>query len=47
MRVKAIFTVPNLRNPTIVTMSLERRMALADIARRHHNLTSHPACMFV
>ncbi|WP_233835729.1 aminotransferase-like domain-containing protein [Paraburkholderia sp. ZP32-5] len=36
MRVKAIFTVPNLQNPTVVTMSLERRVALADIARRHH-----------
>jgi DNA-binding transcriptional MocR family regulator len=36
MRVKAIFTVPNLQNPSVVTMSLERRVALADIARRHH-----------
>jgi DNA-binding transcriptional MocR family regulator len=36
MRVKAIFTVPNLQNPSVVTMSLERRIALADIARRHH-----------
>jgi DNA-binding transcriptional MocR family regulator len=36
MRVKAIFTVPNLQNPTVVTMSLARRKALADIARRHH-----------
>ncbi|NML32833.1 aminotransferase-like domain-containing protein [Paraburkholderia antibiotica] len=35
-RVKAIFTVPNLQNPTVVTMSLARRSALADIARRHH-----------
>jgi DNA-binding transcriptional MocR family regulator len=33
--VKAIFTVPNLQNPTVTTMSLERRMALVDIARRH------------
>ncbi|GAB6850531.1 PLP-dependent aminotransferase family protein [Paraburkholderia kururiensis] len=36
MRVKAIFTVPNLQNPGVVTMSLERRIALVDIARRHH-----------
>ncbi|WP_213303095.1 PLP-dependent aminotransferase family protein [Paraburkholderia sacchari] len=36
MRVKAIFTVPNLQNPSVVTMSLERRLALAEIARRHH-----------
>ncbi|MGF6447834.1 PLP-dependent aminotransferase family protein [Paraburkholderia youngii] len=35
-RVKAIFTVPNLQNPTVVTMSLARRAALAEIARRHH-----------
>lgn len=35
MRVKAIFTVPNLQNPTVVTMSLARRAALVDIARRH------------
>ncbi|CAN7292166.1 PLP-dependent aminotransferase family protein [Trinickia sp. LjRoot230] len=36
MRVKAIFVVPNLQNPTVVTMSLARRAALVDIARRHH-----------
>ncbi len=36
MRVKAIFVVPNLQNPTVVTMSLARRVALVDIARRHH-----------
>lgn len=36
MRVKAIFTVPNLQNPSVVTMGLERRLALAEIARRHH-----------
>jgi DNA-binding transcriptional MocR family regulator len=36
MPVKAIFTVPNLQNPSVVTMSLERRAALVDIARRHH-----------
>lgn len=35
MPVKAIFTVPNLQNPTVTTMSLARRMALVDIARRH------------
>lgn len=34
--VKAIFTVPNLQNPTVVTMSLARRLALVEIARRHH-----------
>jgi len=36
MRVKAIFVVPNLQNPTVVTMSLARRVALVDVARRHH-----------
>jgi DNA-binding transcriptional MocR family regulator len=36
MRVKAIFTVPNLQNPTVVTMSFARRTALVEIARRHH-----------
>ncbi|MCP3719687.1 PLP-dependent aminotransferase family protein [Paraburkholderia sp. CNPSo 3281] len=36
MPVKAIFTVPNLQNPGVVTMSLERRLALVEIARRHH-----------
>ncbi|MEM5422735.1 PLP-dependent aminotransferase family protein [Paraburkholderia sp. BR14263] len=36
MPVKAIFTVPNLQNPSVVTMSLERRLALVEIARRHH-----------
>ncbi|WP_028203789.1 aminotransferase-like domain-containing protein [Paraburkholderia nodosa] len=35
MPVKAIFTVPNLQNPSVVTMSLERRLALVEIARRH------------
>ncbi len=35
-RVKAIFTVPNLQNPTVVTMSLARRLALVEIARRYH-----------
>lgn len=34
-KVKAIFTVPNFQNPTVVTMSLERRAALVEIARRH------------
>ncbi|MEX3957724.1 PLP-dependent aminotransferase family protein [Trinickia sp. EG282A] len=36
MRVKAIFVVPNLQNPTVTTMSLARRAALVDVARRHH-----------
>ncbi|KVQ47109.1 GntR family transcriptional regulator [Burkholderia territorii] len=36
MPVKAIFVVPNLQNPTVTTMSLARRMALVDVARRHH-----------
>lgn len=35
-RVKAMFVVPNLQNPTVVTTSLERRIAIVDIARRHH-----------
>jgi DNA-binding transcriptional MocR family regulator len=34
-KVKAIFIVPNFQNPTVVVMSLERRAALAEIARRH------------
>lgn len=34
-KVKAIFTVPNFQNPTVVSMSMERRAAMADIARRH------------
>jgi DNA-binding transcriptional MocR family regulator len=33
--VKAIFTVPNLQNPTVTTMSLARRVELVDIARRY------------
>ncbi|MDR5760689.1 PLP-dependent aminotransferase family protein [Caballeronia sp. LZ035] len=35
MPVKAIFAVPNLQNPTVTTMSLERRVALVDVARRY------------
>ncbi|WP_307274937.1 aminotransferase-like domain-containing protein [Labrys wisconsinensis] len=32
--VKAVFTVPSLHNPSVVTMSEPRRRALVDIARR-------------
>ncbi|NUB15436.1 aminotransferase class I/II-fold pyridoxal phosphate-dependent enzyme [Azospirillum brasilense] len=34
-RVKAIFLVPTLANPTTVTMPLDRRQAIVDIARRN------------
>ncbi|KKB63667.1 GntR family transcriptional regulator [Robbsia andropogonis] len=34
-RVKAIFVVPNLQNPSVVTMSLARRIALVSIARKY------------
>ena len=33
--VKAIFVVPCLQNPTVVTMSADRRAAIVEIARRH------------
>lgn len=33
-RVRAVFTVPSLHNPTVVTMSLARREALAGLAER-------------
>ena len=32
---KVLYVVPTLHNPTTVTLSAERRRALADIARRH------------
>ncbi|WFU77146.1 PLP-dependent aminotransferase family protein [Bradyrhizobium sp. CB2312] len=32
---KALFLTPTLHNPTTITMSQERRLALADVARRH------------
>lgn len=34
-RPKAIVLIPTLHNPTANTLSAERRMALADVARRH------------
>jgi DNA-binding transcriptional MocR family regulator len=34
-RIKAVFTVPTFQNPTVVTMSAERRAEIAEIARRH------------
>jgi DNA-binding transcriptional MocR family regulator len=37
-RPRAVFIVPNLHNPTTVTLSEERRRALAAIARRHNVL---------
>ena len=33
-RVKAVFTVPSLHNPSVVTMSLARRQAIVDVAVR-------------
>lgn len=32
---QALYCVPTLQNPTCATMSAERRMAIADVARRH------------
>ncbi|GAA5235498.1 PLP-dependent aminotransferase family protein [Verticiella sediminum] len=34
-RVKAIYLTPTLDNPTSITLSLERRRAIADVAARH------------
>jgi DNA-binding transcriptional MocR family regulator len=34
-RVKAVFTVPSMHNPSVVTMSEARRREIADIATRH------------
>jgi DNA-binding transcriptional MocR family regulator len=34
-RPKALYTIPTLHNPTCSTLSLERRHALVDLARRH------------
>jgi len=33
--IKALYCVPTLQNPTTVTMSVERRAAIAEVARRH------------
>lgn len=33
--VRALYTMPTLHNPTTATMSVERRVAVAEIARRH------------
>jgi DNA-binding transcriptional MocR family regulator len=38
LRPRAVFLVPSLHNPTTVTLSEERRRALAAIARRHNVL---------
>ena len=38
LRPRAVFLVPTLHNPTTVTLSEERRRALAGIARRHNVL---------
>jgi len=37
-RVKLLYTVPNFHNPAGVTLSLERRPQILEIARRHHVL---------
>ncbi|MCI1832871.1 MAG: PLP-dependent aminotransferase family protein [Bifidobacterium sp.] len=37
-KVKFLYTVPNFHNPAGVTMSVERRPRIIDIARRHHVL---------
>ena len=34
-RVRALYTLPTLHNPTAATMPLERRRALVEVARRH------------
>lgn len=34
-RARVLYTVPTVQNPTTVTMSDERRAAIADVARRH------------
>lgn len=34
-KVRALYLIPALDNPTTITMPLQRRQALADIARRH------------
>ncbi|MGW3954863.1 aminotransferase-like domain-containing protein [Streptomyces sp. NPDC004752] len=34
-RPAALYTMPTLQNPTTVTMSVERRRAIADVCRRH------------
>ncbi|MGO7309900.1 aminotransferase class I/II-fold pyridoxal phosphate-dependent enzyme, partial [Rhizobium ruizarguesonis] len=33
--VRAIFTVPSMHNPTVVTMSEARRRELVDVAEKH------------
>ncbi len=38
LRPRAVFLVPNFHNPTATTLSVERRHALLDIARRHNVL---------
>jgi DNA-binding transcriptional MocR family regulator len=35
VRPKALYCVPTIHNPTTVTMPLERRRAIAEVARRH------------
>lgn len=37
-RLKFLYTIPNFQNPAGVTMTLERRQALVEIAARHHLL---------
>lgn len=37
-RVKFIYTIPTFQNPTGVTMTLERRLALLEVAQRHEVL---------
>ncbi|MCI1901335.1 MAG: PLP-dependent aminotransferase family protein [Bifidobacteriaceae bacterium] len=37
-KVKFLYTVPNFHNPAGVTMSVERRPKILDIAKRHHVL---------
>jgi DNA-binding transcriptional MocR family regulator len=35
LRPKALYCIPTIQNPTTVTMPLERRRTVADVARRH------------
>ena len=37
-RVKILYTIPNFHNPAGVTMSVERRVQVLEICRRHHVL---------
>lgn len=47
-RAKVLFTVPTLHNPTTATMSLERRQAIVEVARRHElTIVEDDACGYL